>query len=539
MFFFKNKKKKATKYKLTVPPQDDFENPRTIIDPSELESWLSNLPLANQCVAIKDILTELKLINRYPKKIPQRKKLIEKFEHSHQTFFLIARNLNKRSSTAVLTKKEAEYLVNFSLLNKELAYGYKGVINHELDTLSLKKITPLAFIKTMWLLENEMVFSYMDLTKNQAIIWKEVLEIYKITEELKLSEIKIDTHNEEIGVVAIADFFKKILLFQLADPYRMQATEIWDLMHFIKTRIALTKLIENHTKALTSEQVFVDMRGIIDVLTLARRSKETVNNQAIKIFDMTSIIEETYQIIELINSYTEEHIPADLRHIPTHKLSMLLKKMLITWQLRPKRNSKRIEQYSQIEISSGLTSIYASLKGSKKEDLENDEYLFDEVKSQKFIKQATLSNSFDARQVNISSTGMGGEVEADKIEGYFHVGQLVLVKDKSHPKNKMLGVIKRLYPKSNTVVGFGIELLKGVFQPITYRLDGVASDDFIEKGVVLKQENTKKQLIAPLNTFSPNLGILVNPYDDPVKYKSIKLVESSEYFQRIEIKSKF
>ena len=94
MSFFKllnisENSKKRKPFILTVPNLDDFENPRTIINPSELKDWLNDLPLANQNVAIKDILTEIQLINRYPKKLPPRKKLIEKFEHSHKVLFLI------------------------------------------------------------------------------------------------------------------------------------------------------------------------------------------------------------------------------------------------------------------------------------------------------------------------------------------------------------------------------------------------------------------------------------------------------------------
>ncbi len=540
MSFFKNimtKPKKRRQFKLTVPNLDDFENPRTIINPSELKRWLNDLPLANQNVAIKDILTEIQLINRYPKKIAHRKKLIEKFDHSHKVLFLIARNLSKRTTTAILTNKEMDFLEDFYLLNQELAYGYKIIINEEYETLSLKKISPLPFLKTMWLLQIEMVFIYCGLKNTQSIVWKEVLQLYRASKVLKINQCYADDKHEETGSFTVNDFFKKMILFQLSDPYRMQASEMWDLLHYINTRVHLAKLIQTTDKELTPEQILVDMRGSVSILALARKSKDKHPPSDFCILDMTEVIKETYHLLNLIDNYQEDEIADDLRHIPTHRLSVLLKKMLVSWQLRPKRSSQRIEQYGKIEILSGLTAVHDGLSTSidSTEENEEEDFVFNKVQNKQLISQQKKENGFNARQINISHNGMGGEVEITRAKANFHVGQLILFRDKAASDKTMLAVIQRLYPKSKGIIGFGVELLKGEFQAITYHLDGAPSESFVEKGVILKQDDTKEELIAPLKTYSHNQIISINSKNNNIKYKAVKLVTVNEYFQRIEI----
>ena len=541
MSFLKTQKSKALQFTLTVPKIDSFNNPRTITTPAQLESWLNDLPLANRNIAVKEILDTIHLINRHPGKIQHRTELIDKFDNSYEILSKIAVDLSKKQVISTLSKKDNEFLENFYKLNQELGYAYKKVINQELSTGLFKKVPTYPFYKAMQLLKMDMVLAFCFLKKNQNIIWTEILKIFQISQTLKIEKIIIQNPYTGEKYYSITNILKQVILLQLVDPHRMQTNEIWDSVHYIDPRSKLTILAQPTKAPLTSEQIFIDITGATSILKLSRSKKEITNNKRYLVFDLKGLIEETHRILNLLENQLNNQLPDDLKNIPAEKLQNFLKKILITWQLKPKRNSKRIEHYSQIEVLLGLTAIHTHLEqeqnpNKKYREQDSDQYIFNNAAPRPLtLSQKKQQIAYSARQTNISSQGMGGEINLTQAETVFQVGQLLLFKDKKHPEQSMLGIIRRLHPKASNILGFGVELLNGEIYNITYHIDGSPNECWVEKGVLLHTGKQTKQLITPCDTFVQNQGFSIKITDKENYFRSSKLLDTGNYFQRIEI----
>ncbi|WP_196139612.1 hypothetical protein [Aliikangiella sp. G2MR2-5] len=220
-------------------------NQRTFVEmtPRKVSHWLQNLPVANLGESSKNIYHLLVQTNQSLLDPDKRLHILEKL---CPVADLIIISLEKQflNNHIALNEKQKKIAALVQALQTELCIGFHSVIESivtsEIKWSNKKHLTSaLAFaIKYHSFV---MLRCYQLYASVPRRIWRELYILYKIARENELATNHVDIGDEDCS--SCFQFFARILLLSIANPYQLRQPEIkmlWEMLPELSEHISLS-----------------------------------------------------------------------------------------------------------------------------------------------------------------------------------------------------------------------------------------------------------------------------------------------------------
>lgn len=342
---------------LTVPTTAPVENPNAITSPKELAAWVEDLPYANPQVTAKLILDSLQLLVRQPGSITQLHKLMICYLPPFHNLLETAAKSTQRQHSITGHRREAQLLSLFEQVNVEMAYGFKRVVidsNIAGANKHSQETTAEILYYAIECLALDLMLSYTKYKHASANIWREIMQLYILSERLGVSRIPVATAScEEELNTDIRLIFKRILLINLLDPYRLQREEIWSYYLLCWAQHAQITKFKERKKP--TGCFLVELRGNRKPTSYDPEKPPTDPSQYLML-DTSPLNQEINQQMQALQKAPRSVIPGIKKQDPAFAES-LMRTMLLAWYLHPKRRHPREERFDWLIAACGLAAI--------------------------------------------------------------------------------------------------------------------------------------------------------------------------------------
>lgn len=528
---------------LTVPAPDYAENPNTITNIQQLRKWIDNLPYANPLGTGKLLLKSLSLLNRHPKTLSNRAQLMACYLTPFYNLIKSARS----QETARVRRSEAELYALTEKIIVEMTYGFKKAINE--TALKQKSWLRPANLSTLlyFALESltlEMMFSFFEYHREPENVWREILQIYLLSERLGVSHEKInDPIIPEENLANIHISFKRILLIRLLDPFRLEQSEVWQVFDYLGwwgNKARITEIPASIEKF--SGRFQVDLYGLEKSRPIDPENppEDTSHYLMLNITQLNVLVNKHMQSLD---SGSSEPIPGT-EGLDKASMRRMFRHMLLAWHLQPKRRHPRQEHFEWLVTACGINDINHFLNEGKlaasSQALQEEESveILDIMRPNLPVRHST----FRWRQTNISESGVGLEMSPDDAKN-LHVGQIVLTESEQVGGDEKwtAGVVRRLILRDNCTMVAGIQFIQGHISSAKIRplAPGHAENsDFLSALMLDRGNNIPGVLFTPRRVYQADREYIVETADGRTMHLiADKLLESTNHFERFEYHS--
>jgi hypothetical protein len=358
---------------LKIPEKNTESQDGIDIRPKKIAAWIKALPMADTGVTTQQLYELLSKVNRTSLPAQDRYKLMEQLREpiSYCTNSL---KKNFTGKSFPLSPKSEQLSEKSFLLLAETATGYKIAI---VDLLSEnrveKKILAYCVHRTMRLLGNILLTSYQLYFPEPSELWQEMHRLYLLSESGEILDIPIkDPENKLSKLNSISKAYKQIILLSLSNPYHLRNGEI-ELIHTALDLWAQYSEIFASQTIPKENNLFVC--GLYTDEAPQHLSVSNIErNKYNRYIDLTHLSAMLRREISQSDNSTSNNIKDNRQPLAND----LLKRLLIIWNSRSKREFSRFLSATPISVSIGLNGTHHILEqelASKQESMlaEEDE----------------------------------------------------------------------------------------------------------------------------------------------------------------------
>ncbi len=228
----------------TTPERTNAPTDSMLLNPREVASWVSGLPMANVGETSRQVFKTLVEFNRI--NIPHQDR-IKIAELLRRPIGYISENLRKYyyDSAFPLSAKNRKIAVLNRELYAELALSYKIFIETMLSGDSGKfdrKMLIIAIHRAMRFLSTVIYQSALVYDPPPPKVWKEIHLLYTYAEQNGIQELAVKDGKKSDSVSSIASLYKQTLLFSICSPYRLRPRKIENVIQSLEPWSQLTTL---------------------------------------------------------------------------------------------------------------------------------------------------------------------------------------------------------------------------------------------------------------------------------------------------------
>ncbi|MET0094106.1 MAG: hypothetical protein ABW120_11255 [Sedimenticola sp.] len=204
----------------TTPRGDSF-----LLKPAAVESWISNLPIANIGETSRQVFTTIVKFNRTEMPAAARIKSAEMFR---KPVDYLTSNLRKYyfDASFPLTAKNRKIAVLNRELYAELAIAYKIYLESATADSRDQKMTVIALHRAMRNLCQVVYQSTLIYDPYPEGTWHEIHRLYAIAEQHNYQDLTVRDNDEAGTSSTISLLYRQALLFAISSPYRVRQREI-------------------------------------------------------------------------------------------------------------------------------------------------------------------------------------------------------------------------------------------------------------------------------------------------------------------------
>ncbi len=372
--------------KLNLPEQNTPTATSTPSNPRKLKKLLSVLPNSNMGELTKQTFQILRDLNRQT--MPSKHRL-ENLEMLRVPAHEIFNNLKKYfiNRTLPLPEKSQKIVnLNQSLL-QELVYGYE-IIAYEsankIDTKINDKTLSTSICRAINYLSEMLLHCcevYELCPKN---LWHDTHQLYLFAESKNLVDNIVIDKQREIEKTTIANSYKQILLFTLAQPITLRQSDS-DRVFKELFKWSQYANIQRETPTSLIGSVFC-MRVNEDTAPHYLNENDLAEDVIIRTLDTSKLVSHVESLIAEQSEQQQKFAVGDTIPLET------LKTLVSSWGKSPKRQFSRAERQGHINVAIGLSNICKAIQDSSKKEIpDNSGY--------GFFKTPAVSeeNSIDSR----------------------------------------------------------------------------------------------------------------------------------------------
>lgn len=337
-------------------------------EPAEVRSWLQGLPKLNEAQVFDAVFARLGEINRMALPPLPRFEIAECF--APEVDYLVEK-LAQRCELLEFPCQEQDRLLNEHLqsLLEEMASSYKHVLNDLADqTLAEDGLVVIrtALLQSMRLLALRVLLAYSVYIAPPAGVWGELHRLYRYAERIDVARTRV----EHLADLTIGDFYKRIVLLALANPYHLMQGE---------ARIAYEKLAKwalacsiRHPKEFPSQapefffagRYFADLDG--DAPPCFGRPGQPLAPGDARLFEIRPVL----KIVE--DRIRQMTLKAQLPMAERMERD-LLRRLRNAWTGRAERTAQRVEHCGEVQVVGGLRACHHLLAANADFTPEQDE----------------------------------------------------------------------------------------------------------------------------------------------------------------------
>lgn len=266
------------------------------------------------------------------------------FDNLFKQFFLLPnQDLKLQQSILVLIE-------NLFSLSKQ---SYEFVIDEQMNKFFGNKTILATSIATCLRLNLKCLFTYFfSYAKTPKNLWLSCHTLYQIAENKNVINKTLPSIDRELTHTSIADWYKHILLFSIANPYRLYTQELLLLYHALPFWTKYMKIASGDDAQ--NELFSLDLTKDCPPVYISLNLFPTTKNSRVLILKKLTAYLETLLSNHSNSSPTEKNLP-----------SSLIKQLIATWSYFSNRGQDRVEINQPAKAFSGLNSVIQALLTQK------------------------------------------------------------------------------------------------------------------------------------------------------------------------------
>lgn len=320
---------------------------------ASVEKWVQALPVGNVGETARLVYGALHEVNRLRISWKERQRFLEQLR---QPVHYIQESLTKRySGMAFPLPAKTQRIASLSqTLYLEMALGYKTAIEEMLGSSFLtrdNKALMEVIHRAVRYLSQAMLTAYQIYAPHPQNSWFELHMLYLHAEYKKLHQMPVgDRYNSAMPESSIARIYMQILLLALSSPYRLRqgcAEQLYDAL----ARWAGHAQIIPYNSPEASVALFVVHMDSDDAPDYQAFNHRDCNSELCRLVD-------TRQLTHILQDELKHHATAtQLGGIAPS----LLRQLIRSWGVAPKRHFSRNERESMLEVVVGSSMLHQAL----------------------------------------------------------------------------------------------------------------------------------------------------------------------------------
>jgi hypothetical protein len=579
--------KTTSPLKLTLPerapaPEDSF-----FLDLKEVESWVSDLPLANTGETSKRIFKTLVEFNRL--EIPNVKRV--KIANMLQPIVgHVTSNLSKyyMDVPIPLTAKNQKIVVLCRELHMELANSYKIVIERMASGQEEKfqqKIMIVALHQALQYLFKVLYYSVIVYNPYPGNIWKEVHQLYLFAEQNDVAGISINRGGDNPDhISSIEEIYLNALLLDISSPYGLRQKEIENLFDKLPAWARQIRISPMHTGDENEGQFFINAEDDTPPTHFSLRNEES--STFCYLIDTTEL---TQQLRTELKSIYASHDGGNIFNKEIQITAPLLRKVIKSLTYEPKRGFIRTNLNFKLDTVVGISDIHSQITAnmSKSEVGDSEQTELEIENSGEFRESTFLDSYFSADDDSIQIVPLDHPVDEaisyqHKLDTYIEddgapawtkqtknetrdvfscktqnesaggycinwqgddapkimVGELVGIQSASDPSQFSVGIVRWLKQMPEVGLQLGFEIISPTTEAVTIHITpGNKQSSISQKCILLPKNpaaNRPPTLILPIINIHVGDEIKIERAGTKRDAKLIRLLESTGSFREYE-----
>ncbi len=392
---------KTSPIKLILPdrapaPEDSF-----FLDLKEVETWVSNLPLANTGETSKRTFKTLVEFNRLEIPNVKRTKIASMLRPIVRH---IVSNLKKYYLDAPipLSAKNQKIVVLCRELHMELANSYKIII----ETMASgqeerfdQKLMIVALHQALHYLFKVLYYSIIVYNPYPGNTWKEIHQLYLFAEQNDVADIRIKQGSDNPGPAStIRELYLTALLLALASPYGLRQKEIVNLVANISEWARHIRILPLQSEAENQGNFFVESDKDNPPIHISMLRDE--HSAFCYVIDTVTLVQHLRTELKALYSNQKNN------SFFTQEMQItapLLRKSIKSLTYEPKRGFIRTNLNFELDTSVGISEIHTQIVTNKikHEANQSDESEAELDKKDELSDSSFLDSYFSADDTSI------------------------------------------------------------------------------------------------------------------------------------------
>ncbi len=358
---------------LTVPDIADSPATNAETNASNLERWLSQLPLLNPVESSYQLCQSLSALNRAKLDSMQRLKLLELYRVPIKQ---ITQELQRQYIGRPLPLHERNKLAaeQTRQLQVEVTYGYKRIVlnasqphdsqsHHKLGTESLAT----AIQRAIRYLTEVIVKSYQSYTFYPEGTWREIHQLYTHAERTGIVDTRVDDPlNQAVRDNSIGHAYKQALLVELSDPYHLPGRMIEKIQRYLDRWASLVHLRPATTTYDPKCQFLIDQQSDRggEVYTGEAEIQHPEQYRLLNTIDLAQVIHQQLSAIHKGHQPDPKGLEKDFF---VQGGEDMLRRLINAWGINPKRHfpRKTVDDGKEMDVAIGIAAINYCINGGK------------------------------------------------------------------------------------------------------------------------------------------------------------------------------
>ena len=341
--------------------------------PTEVQSWVAGLPLANLGESSRLLFGALVETNALDIPAEQRLRLLEAFDAPTRALCdgMKAHFVGK----AFPLPERARQIVQLSqALMTQMAAGYRIVAEDSSDKRGLlgdHKQPAVASHRALSYLGEALLRAYQVYAPYPAGIWQQVHSLYQQAEAKGFAGTIVKGPGDESGHgTSIEDAYKRILLLALACPYRLRQGEVEQIYAWLREWSRHASL-DQLTETKNPNGLFVANFAADEPPTYLVLRDVQYDQASCRLLNATRLADVVREVSHQWHAQTGK----------TPKINeQVLRRLMLAWGVMPKRRFSRSQRHSTAMVAIGLSAAHYYTSGEvaleEAEDCTGAEHLF-------------------------------------------------------------------------------------------------------------------------------------------------------------------
>ena len=347
------------KVELQLPVRHEPVKGSRDIRPRKIEEWVNGLPLANLGETARQVYNLLLEINALKIPSEERQRVLEQLRPT-TTYVVDALKKHYVGHPFPLSLKSRKVARLAREILTEMATGYKIVIVETVPgngTRNDNKPLITALHRAVRYLGGILLKTYQIYDPYPAGVWGELHALYEYAEQRGLHNIPVtDNSYTLIDAGTLCDTYKQILLLALSCPYRLRQGEVEQVERALERWASYAELLMPQGQE-TSGVLFVTNLRHDDPPTYRVLHHQDVLEtcRLLNTQGLTQVMRE-----EMVS--THETPNSHLQPTAQDMSPDIMRRLMLTWGVIPKRRFTRTRKFAQVQVSTGLSSAHYHIR---------------------------------------------------------------------------------------------------------------------------------------------------------------------------------